>query len=147
MLKHFTFKRLINNIFLVLANLPMQGHYRPKIVKLGGVKIKEKCCIYKNVIFDRVAPERIIIGNNVTITDHVKILTHYLDTSASGRNYKMGDVIIEDDVFIGIGAIICNSVTIGKGAIIGAGAVVTKDIPPYQVWAGNPAHFIKNRVK
>lgn len=38
-------------------------------------------------------------------------------------------------------------VTIGKGAIIGAGSVVTKDIPPYQVWAGNPARYIKDRAK
>ena len=38
------------------------------------------------------------------------------------------------------------SVTIGKGAIVGAGSVVTKDIPPYQVWAGNPAKYIKDRV-
>lgn len=42
---------------------------------------------------------------------------------------------------------ICSSVTIGKGAIIGAGSVVTKDIPPYQVWAGNPARYIKDRAK
>lgn len=147
MLKHFTSRRLIYNLFLILANLPMQGHYRPRIVKLGGVKIKGKCCIYKNVMFDRVAPEKIIIGNNVTITDQVKILTHYVDPNVSGRKFRMGNVVIEDDVFIGIGAIICNSVTIGKGAIIGAGSVVTKDIPPYQVWAGNPAHFIKNRTK
>lgn len=41
----------------------------------------------------------------------------------------------------------CSSVTIGKGAIIGAGSVVTKDIPPYQVWAGNPARYIKDRAK
>ncbi|WP_288607103.1 hypothetical protein [Prevotellamassilia timonensis] len=39
----------------------------------------------------------------------------------------------------------CNSVTIGDGAIIGAGAVVTKDVPANQVWAGNPAKFIKTR--
>ena len=42
--------------------------------------------------------------------------------------------------------IICNSVTIGEGSIIGAGSVVTKDIPANQVWAGNPARFIKDRV-
>ena len=54
--------------------------------------------------------------------------------------------IIEDDVFIGVNTIICNSVRIGKGAIVGAGSVVTKDIPPYQVWAGNPARFIKERA-
>ena len=52
---------------------------------------------------------------------------------------------LEDDVFIGVNVIICNSVTIGKGSIVGAGSVVTKDIPPYQVWAGNPAKFIKDR--
>ncbi|MCD8273403.1 MAG: hypothetical protein LUC96_00220 [Alistipes sp.] len=43
-------------------------------------------------------------------------------------------------------AIICNSVTIGRGAVVGAGAIVTKDIPPYQIWAGNPARHIKDRA-
>ena len=47
--------------------------------------------------------------------------------------------------FIGTNTIVCCNVTIGVGAIVGAGRVDTKDIPPYQVWAGNPAHFIKNR--
>ena len=45
--------------------------------------------------------------------------------------FRIGEVHIEDDVFI--------------GAIIGAGSIVTKDIPPYQVWAGNPARYIKDR--
>lgn len=111
----------------------------------GGVKMSGKCFIYKNVVFDRVAPERISLGKNVTVTDGVKILTHFFDPSVAGRNFRMGNVVIEDDVFIGMGAIICNSVRIGKGAVIGAGAVVTKDVPPYQVWAGNPARYIKDR--
>ena len=73
-------------------------------------------------------------------------MTHYLDPSKKGRIFRLGEVRIEDDVFIGLNVIICNSVTIGKGSIIGAGSVVTKDIPPYQVWAGNPARFIKERA-
>ena len=129
----------------MLANLPMKSTTRACFVKWGGVKIGGKCFIYKNVVFDRVAPERISLGKNVTITDGVKILTHFFDPSVPGRNFRIGNVVIEDDVFIGMGAIICNSVTIGKGAVIGAGAVVTKDIPPYQVWAGNPARYIKDR--
>uniref|UniRef100_UPI00359C6518 DapH/DapD/GlmU-related protein n=1 Tax=Bacteroides faecis TaxID=674529 RepID=UPI00359C6518 len=52
-----------------------------------------------------------------------------------------------DDVFIGLNVCICSSVTIGKGTIIGAGSVVTKDISPYRVWAGNPTRYIKDRAK
>ena len=54
---------------------------------------------------------------------------------------------IENDVFIGVNVCICSPVTIGEGAIVGAGSVVTKDIPPYQVWAGNPARYIKDRAR
>ncbi|WP_302291787.1 DapH/DapD/GlmU-related protein [Barnesiella intestinihominis] len=76
----------------------------------------------------------------------MKILTHYLDTNQPCVHFRIGYVTIEDDVFIGMNAIICNSVTIGRGAVVGAGAVVTKDIPPYQIWAGNPARHIKDRA-
>lgn len=82
----------------------------------------------------------------MAITAGTSILTHYLDPSKKGRIFRKGEVHIEDDVFIGLNVLICNSVTIGKGAIIGAGSVVTKDVPPYQVWAGNPARFIKERA-
>lgn len=145
MFRYFTVKRFMYNLFLSLSLLPVSGEYRWRIVRRGGVKIRGKCYIYKNVFFDRVAPERIHIGKNVRITDGVRILTHYLDPRDAGTHFRLGDVVIEDDVFIGVGAIICNSVSIGKGAIVGAGSVVTKDIPSYQVWAGNPAHYIKDR--
>lgn len=97
--------------------------------------------------FDSVAPERIHIEDKVTITEGTKILTHYLDPNMSGRHFKIGDVRICRNAFIGAGTIICNAVTIGEGAIVGAGSIVTKDIPPYQVWAGNPARYIKDRAK
>jgi acetyltransferase-like isoleucine patch superfamily enzyme len=54
-------------------------------------------------------------------------------------------ITIEDDVWIGTSSIILQGVTIGKGAIIGAGSVVNKSIPEYEVWAGVPARFIKKR--
>ena len=75
-----------------------------------------------------------------------RISAVFSNPTKPGRNFRLGKVIIEDDVFIGVNTVICNSVRIGKGSIIGAGSVVTKDIPPYQVWAGNPAHYIKNRA-
>lgn len=64
---------------------------------------------------DTVAPDMIYIGNHVAITSGTKILTHYLDPNKKGRIFRLGEVRIEDDVFIGLNVIICNSVTIGKG--------------------------------
>ncbi len=54
-------------------------------------------------------------------------------------------IIIEDDVWIGNGCTLLGGITIGKGAIIAAGAVVTKDIPPCEIWGGIPARKIKDR--
>lgn len=52
-------------------------------------------------------------------------------------------IIIDDDVWIGMNATIMGGVTIGKGSIIGANALVTKNVPPMEVWGGVPAKFIK----
>ena len=139
-------KRMWRKMWLGIAGLPMLPEHRSKILKLGGVNVNGRALIYGGVLIDTVAPYNVYIGNNVTITAGTKILTHYLDPSAKGRKFRIGEVHIEDDVFIGVNVIICNSVTIGKGAIVGAGSVVTKDIPPYQVWAGNPARYIKERT-
>lgn len=145
--KYMSFKRIVRIFFMWLSNvLPLRGHHRYKLVKLGGVNIKGKCFIYRNVYFDSVAPELITIEKGATITQGTTILTHYLDPSQPGRHYRRGEVHIEEDAFVGCNVTICNSVTIGKGSIVGAGSVVTKDIPPYQCWAGNPAHYIKDRA-
>lgn len=62
--------------------------------------------------------------------------SYFIQTSAKG-------IVIEDDVWVGGGSIILPGVTIGQGSIIGAGSVVTKDVPSYTIVAGNPAQFIK----
>ncbi len=48
-------------------------------------------------------------------------------------------------MWVGVNAVIKSGVTIGDGAVIGAGSIVTKDIPAYEIWAGNPAHKIRDR--
>lgn len=145
--RHLSFKRLKQIFFMWLANaLPLRGHQRWKLVKKGGVDVKGPCWIYSSVHFDTVAPHLITIEKGVTITRGTTILTHFLDPTQKGRMYRLGRVKIEEDVFIGCNVTICNTVTIGKGAIVGAGSIVTKDIPPYQVWAGNPARYIKDRA-
>jgi acetyltransferase-like isoleucine patch superfamily enzyme len=67
-----------------------------------------------------------------------------LDDSREIQATQKG-VIIQDDVWIGLGSIIMDGVTIGEGSIVGAGSVVTKDIPPYTISAGCPAKKIRDR--
>lgn len=92
------------------------------------------------------------IGNKVMIAasvaflnsdDHIhNVVGKTIWDSGRGDKYK---IIVEDDVWIGHGAIILSPVRISHGSIVAAGAVVTKDIPPYAIVGGNPAHVIKWR--
>ncbi|WP_278436984.1 acyltransferase [Muribaculum intestinale] len=63
----------------------------------------------------------------------------------STGSYARGQIIIKRGAYIGANTIICKPVTIGENAIIGAGSIITKDIPANEVWAGNPAKFIRKR--
>jgi acetyltransferase-like isoleucine patch superfamily enzyme len=88
----------------------------------------------------------VLIGRNVLITDHVHghSLRELLDIPPSKRNlYSRGHVIIEDNVWLGEKVSVLPGVTIGKGSIIGANAVVTKNIPAYCIACGIPAKIIK----
>lgn len=92
----------------------------------------------------------LIIGKNVMMAPEVVILTqvhNYKDTSRAinTQGSYPSKVIIEDDVWIGYRALILPGVRICNGAVIGAGAVVTTDIPPYNVVGGVPAKIIKVR--
>jgi acetyltransferase-like isoleucine patch superfamily enzyme len=87
----------------------------------------------------------IIIGAKVSISQEVVILTADHDTTNSNFAGQNKTVIIEDYVWIGTRAMILPGVTIGRGAIIAAGAIVTKDVAPFSVVAGIPAKVIKMR--
>ena len=93
----------------------------------------------------------ISIGNYVMMAPDVLIITvnhEFSDTETPMMFQGMADyepVTIEDDVWIGERVIILPGVHIGKGSIIGAGAVVAKDIPPYSIAVGNPARVIRSR--
>lgn len=94
----------------------------------------------------------IFIGNNVLIGPGVKMVVN--NHSHSNPNLAIilqgydasEDVIVEDGAWIGFDAILLPGVTIGRNAVVGAGSVVTKDVPAGEVWAGNPAKCIKKKV-
>ena len=141
-------KRLYRLFFLRISALPMPStKWRPIVVKLGGVNVvcPEKTFIGANVWFDSDYPDDITIEERVTLTLGCTIFTHYVVFRGNGHNYRRGKVRIKKHAWIGARTIICQSVTIGENAVIGAGSVVTKDVPDNEVWAGNPARFIKMR--
>ena len=89
----------------------------------------------------------LVIGDRVAIAQRVLIiLTSH--PNASRLRQRVGEVrgavVIHDDAWIGAGAIILPGVTIGEQAIVGAGSVVTRDVPPGAVVAGNPARVLKS---
>jgi len=103
----------------------------------SGVTI---CCVNNIQIGNRV-----MLGANVTIidTDFHSILPELRFSECDLVHAKSAPIVIEDDVFIGMNAIILKGVTIGCGSVISAGAIVTKDIEKSTIVGGNPATIIK----
>lgn len=97
-------------------------------------------------------PNNIIIGNNVLMGPDVVILssTHHFEKKdrliREQGSEELTQGVIEDDVWIGARSIILGGICIKRGAVVGAGAVVTKDVESYSVVAGNPAREIKRRI-
>jgi acetyltransferase-like isoleucine patch superfamily enzyme len=103
--------------------------------------------------------ERLVIGSFVSIANDVRFIlggNHAIDNLFSypfktfvfgveNEAASKGPIVVGDDVWIGLGATILSGVKVGRGAVIGASTVVTRDIPPYAVVAGNPARIIKYR--
>lgn len=94
--------------------------------------------------------ERITIGNNVSIAYNVLIQDsdyHTMYDEQGKDKPQTLPIAIEDDVWIGANAIILKGVTLGKGCVVAAGAVVTKSAPAYSLIGGNPARIIKQDIK
>jgi len=114
----------------------LKAYYKGLMIIGDGTWIGQQCFFH--------SAGNISIGKNVGIGPGVKIITSY--HSEEGKDKPIlhselifKEVVIEDDVDLGVGSIILPGVTIGKGAIVGAGAVVTVNIPPFHVVAGVPA--------
>lgn len=86
------------------------------------------------------------IGDDVMIGPNVSLITsgHPLEPSKRRACVVAKPIVIEKNVWIGAGAIVLGGVTVGENAVIAAGAVVTKDVPPNTLVGGNPAKFIRS---
>lgn len=134
-------------IYLLLRKIYYEIEKRKKETYLDGL-IKKGLTIGKNVeiisdfFFDPSHCFLINIGDNCTICPNVRLIAHDASTKKILGYTKIGKINIKENCFIGDSTIILPNVTIGPNSIIGAGSVVTKDVPPNMVAAGNPAKII-----
>ena len=119
---------------------PNVSFHHPRNISLG-----------RNVFINRgvwvMAPVPIRIGNNVLIGPYVVLnsgshLFESRDLPIADQGHRYGEIVIEEDVWIGAHACILPGACIGRGSVVGAGAVVTKPVPPFTVVAGVPARPI-----
>jgi acetyltransferase-like isoleucine patch superfamily enzyme len=118
------------------------GYLRKK-----GVAVGEGTEFMGLPIIDMTRPYMIEIGRNCVFSADVTLLTHGFDFCVLREKYgevlgSSGKVVIEDNVFVGARTVIMKGTRIGKDSIIGAGSIVTHDIPPSSVAAGNPCRVI-----
>ena len=140
---HIFAMRIMNYLFRVYCEI-VKTISPIKHARLIGVKIGNNCLVYRNVEWPS-EPYLITIGNNVQLTSGVSIYTH------GGANVVrcidsdfdvFGKVVIKDFAYIGSHSLILPGVTIGEGAMVAAGSVVTKSVPDGMVVGGNPAKIL-----
>jgi acetyltransferase-like isoleucine patch superfamily enzyme len=122
---------------------------RPMLNRWRGVKIGDYVAISDNTIIGLTYPSDVEIGDHCRISANVVIEEHGRDLATYRQGQSILDlpvyrkkIIIEDFVHIGIGAIILPGVKIGKGSVVGAGAVVRSSVPEYSLVVGNPAEIV-----
>jgi galactoside O-acetyltransferase len=115
----------------------------------GYVEVGNRCSVNTNVQLGG-AGGRLVIGNNVMIGPNVviRVANHGMarDKLMRDQSHISGEIIVEDDVWIGSNAVITSGVTLANGTIVGAGAVVTKSTEPYSIVGGVPARKIGERT-
>jgi maltose O-acetyltransferase len=127
------------------VNMPYSStiHLGANFFNPSGITIGTDTIIGDNCFLDGRAPLK--IGNHVGIASQVLIYNDEHNVHSNDYGNSFGPVTIGDYVFIGPRAIILPNVKIGKGAVVAAGAVVTKNIPDFEIWGGVPAKKISDR--
>ncbi|MBI3485814.1 acyltransferase [Candidatus Daviesbacteria bacterium] len=139
---------LVRYIFYILAGVKIgKGshiHMGTQFFDPTGVEIGKGSIVGQNAFLD--GRDKLVIGDFVDIASDVMIYNSEHDINSEDFRPVVAPVIIENYVFIGPRAIILPGVTIKKGAVVGAGAVVTKEVPEFVIVGGVPAKVIGERA-
>lgn len=117
-----------------------------------GLKVKfpwylsvgDHCWLGEDAWIDNLAP--VVIGSHVCVSQAAYLCTGNHDWTAPNMKLFRRPIVLEHGSWVGARATICPGVTLREGAVAAAGSVVMKDIPQYQIWAGNPAGYVRDRV-
>jgi acetyltransferase-like isoleucine patch superfamily enzyme len=136
-------------IVIVIISKMIQKYRYIKYKILGYKNIHHSVILESDLNLDRVHPSGIYIGENTLIASKVTILCHE-HVKRDPKNYLnplIKETYIGNNCFIGIGCIILPGIKIGDEVIIGAGSVVTRDIPSNTIAVGNPSKIIRTNIK
>ncbi len=134
------------------TRFPIGSKARCFIERLRGAKLGQNIFLGGGCVLDRVRPDLVVIEDYVSLAGGVIILTHSNPTEPlreilGPKANIQKEVIIKRGAWIAVNCVILPGVTIGECAIIASGSVVNKDVPPYTLYGGVPAKFIKNLSK
>ena len=142
-------KKYLFRLFLGYIGVYSPPPLNKWIAKLRGVEFYEIRTVWIGIgsLLDNKAPHLIHIGKNVTISNNVNIYTHSQPPTTLakfGIGYFEKRVEIKSNVYIGSNVTILPGTTINNYSVVGAGSIVTKDVPSYSIVAGNPAVIIRS---
>jgi acyl-CoA synthetase (AMP-forming)/AMP-acid ligase II/carbonic anhydrase/acetyltransferase-like protein (isoleucine patch superfamily)/acyl carrier protein len=131
---------LKNRLFQYIAlYIPGYRSTRVWLHRMRGVTIGENTSIGLSALIETAYPSLVYIGDNVTIGMRAIIIGHLRDATVDARGSHRHTVRIENNVYVGPGVIVLPNVTIGEGAVVTAGSVVSRSVPPRTLVQGNPA--------
>lgn len=139
----------VRNFFFRRAGLTLPRtssiHFRTEFYRPEAIVVGEHCTIGDTCFLD--GRETIVIGECVNLGSHVSIYTRQHDVDSPDFAESGGPVHIGRYAWLGSHSIVLPNVTIGEGAVVAAGAVVTRDVAPYTMVGGVPARFIRERPR
>ena len=140
--------RFVMNSWLLSPFLPRR--VRPWVLKKYGCHVGKGCFIGDNVRIDAGHADMITLEDNVSIAGGTRLLCHqrdftdyYVGSDYMKLGYTIKPIVLKKGCLIGMESFVLPGVTVGEGAIVGAGSLVTKDIPAWTVSTGRPAKVVK----
>ena len=134
---------LHNRLFQCIAlYIPGNKTSRIWLHRKRGVSIGRNVSIGTSALIETAYPRLVSIGDNVTIGMRAVIIAHFRDSTVQSRMLDRPTVRLEDNVYLGPGVIVLPNVTIGHGAVVSAGSVVTHSVPAKTLVQGNPAKAV-----